>query len=95
MQTPESYPREQPPADLAALSVDMMIRRIRDTQAGFLTDREVATLARHPEGRSRLLLIRAHGCRCLAPAQDVAFLVDAINKAGGCVRDVSLPAERS
>lgn len=42
--------------------------------------------------RLRPLLVRCGRCRFTAPAQDVPFLVEAINKAGDYVRDISFPS---
>jgi len=58
---------------------------------GFLTDRDVAVIAK--EDRTRLILVRFNGCRALVPAQSVQHLIEAV-EAGGkdYVRDVSLPA---
>lgn len=80
------------PADLQHLAPHTFLSRILRDQHGFLRPRDVDVMRRHPALRLTPVLIRAHGCRCTAPAQDVDFLVKAIDAAGGVVRDCSLPA---
>ncbi len=61
------------------------------TQFGFLAGADLATLASDPTHRLTLVLVRCGRCRFVAPAQDVQFLIDAIEKAGAdYVRDASL-----
>ena len=61
------------------------------TQYGFLTDHNVAILARDPETRLTRVLVRCGGCRFIAGAQDVLHLVSIIETEGrDYVRDLSL-----
>lgn len=55
---------------------------------GFLRPQDVEALARLD--RLRLLLVRWHEGRALAPAQNVAGLIAAAEAGGWTVRDVSL-----
>lgn len=59
---------------------------------GFLCADDVAVLAADDATRLVQLVVRCGGCRFVAAAQDVAFLIRAVEGAGDYVRDVSLPA---
>jgi hypothetical protein len=60
---------------------------------GFLKEIDVAVIATDPTTRLCMLLVRCGGGRFLAPAQDVAHFIEAIEKSGmDYVRDVSVPA---
>ena len=48
-----------------------LIRRVRDTQGGFLVESNIAVLAGHPASRLWLLLVRCGGGRFICAAQDV------------------------
>lgn len=65
-----------------------ILRTIRDA-GGFLTPSDLATIVHHD--RLRLVLLRFHHGRCLAPAQDVDEFIRLLEAGGGCLRDVSLP----
>lgn len=85
---PDGGPATYSPADL--------IESVRQNQAGFLTEHDVALLAGHPASRLLQLLVRCDGCRFLCAAQDVRHLV-AIVESGSddgpeFVRDVTLLA---
>ena len=70
------------------------IRRAVERNFGFLDYLQVETIAKDDATRLQLLLVRCHEGRFLAPAQDVAGLIEAVEKGGWYVRDVSLPADR-
>jgi hypothetical protein len=58
---------------------------------GFFKPDEVAELAATDADRLTPILVRCGCCRFSAPAQDVKFLTEAVEKAGDYVRDCSLP----
>lgn len=61
------------------------------TRNPFLTESDVAALAKNQETRLTLLLVRCDGGRFIAPAQDVEHFIQLIERDGGdYVRDVSL-----
>ena len=81
-----------------ALHFDPYALRARaNCGGGFLTQQDVAALAGHSVSRLWPLLVRCHGGRFVAPAQDVAHFIELIERApgGDFVRDVSFPAERT
>ena len=72
----------------------MALLRARRQQYGFLNEQDVAAVARDESTRLTLLLVRCGAGRFLAPAQDVAHFIEAIEKGGlDYVRDVSIPAD--
>ena len=77
------------------LDIPTFRARILADHYGFLSARDVARLADHPEGRLTALLIRAGSCRLTCPAQDVTHLERCLIAGGDYIRDVSFPAERS
>ena len=62
---------------------------------GFLDERQVAAVA--VDGRTRLfpLLIRFGGFRAVVPANQVASMIETVERGGDYVRDVSIPAGRA
>jgi len=58
----------------------------------YVNETEVKRLAANPATRLTQLLVRCGRCRFVAAAQDVPFLIDAIERAGDYVRDCSYPA---
>jgi hypothetical protein len=54
----------------------------------YLTDRTLAELA--ARDRLRQVLVRCGGCRFIAPAQDAARIIAAVEASGDYVRDVSI-----
>lgn len=70
------------------MTIEQIERNARE-RMGFLMEdelRELATL-----DRLRQVLIRFDEGRCMAPAQDVAGLIETAERGGWHVRDVSLP----
>jgi len=64
--------------------------QIKNEEFGFIHDNELPVIIQH--NRLEPLLIRCGGCRFLAPAQDVAHLIEIIEADGrDYVRDVSFP----
>lgn len=78
-----------------SIDVGLCLQRARKEQLGYLTAEDVDGLARAPEGRLVQVLVRCGRCRYMCAAQDVAFLHDAISRAGDYVRDYSLPVHES
>lgn len=77
------------PTDLQGRMVLSRARRA----GGFLSEEDVAAIAMDETTRLTLLLVRCGGGRFLAPAQDVAHFITAIEASGrDYVRDVSIPA---
>lgn len=64
-----------------------LVRRVR---FGFCQPEDVKALASDPDTRLTPLLVRCHEGRFTAPAQDIETFVSACERAGLCVRDVSL-----
>ena len=75
------------------LDVAVFRARILSDRLGFLTDRELARLAAHSEGRLTQVLVRAGCCRFTCAAQDVAHLERCLTAGGDYIRDVSFPAK--
>lgn len=70
-------------------------RRDATMSGCFLHANDVATIASDPATRLTMLLVRCGNGRFLAPAQDVAHFIAAIEASKlDYVRDVSLPAGR-
>lgn len=66
-------------------------RRVR---FGFLSQGELSVLARDPETRLTLVLVRCGGGRFLTPAQNADHFIALVERDGReYVRDISLPAE--
>lgn len=63
-----------------------------DLHFGCITDADLKTIASDDRTRLTMLLIRFHEGRLLAGAQDVTPIIEALTRAGWCVRDVSIPA---
>jgi hypothetical protein len=69
------------------------MQRANRERHGFLREDEVAAIAGDPTTRLTPLLVRCGGGRFLAPAQDVAHFIKAVETSGmDYVRDVSIPA---
>jgi hypothetical protein len=60
------------------------------TRYGFIGEKDLAIVAANMETRLTQCLVRCGRCRFLAPAQDVKFLIECVEKNGDYVRDVSL-----
>ena len=72
------------------------LHRLQTTGLGFITERDVATLAAHDDTRLIRCLVRCGACRFIAPAQDVQHLIAIIEADGrDYVRDVSLQPTES
>lgn len=67
------------------------LRQAVAARHGFLRPAEVEALAASDADRLTRILVRCGGCRFVAGAQDVAFLIRAVEAAGDYVRDCSLP----
>jgi hypothetical protein len=59
---------------------------------GFLGQKEVDALASDEQLRLQPCLVRCNRCRFTAPAQDVKWLIECVEKNGDWCRDVSIPA---
>ena len=57
---------------------------------GFIGEKDLEVIAANMETRLTQCLVRCGGCRFLAAAQDVKFLIECVEKNGDYVRDVSL-----
>jgi hypothetical protein len=57
---------------------------------GFIGEKDLAVVAANMETRLTQCLVRCGRCRFLAPAQDVKFLIESVEKNGDYVRDVSI-----
>ena len=68
------------------------LREKINARHGFVLEDDMPGLVKH--ARLLPLLVRCGGCRFTAPAQDVAWLIKAVEDAGDYVRDVSLPRPR-
>lgn len=71
-----------------------IVREAREQRMGFLSDKEIPILAADNHTRLAQCLVRCGACRFVAGAQDVAFLIKAVEAAGDYVRDVALVASR-
>jgi hypothetical protein len=60
------------------------------TKYGFIGEKDLEVIASNMETRLTQCLVRCGGCRFLAAAQDVKFLIESVEKNGDYVRDVSL-----
>lgn len=70
--------------------INQVLKRAK-TQHGFLTMSDVRIIAK--QDRLKMLLVRCGNSRFLAPAQNIKWLVDIIERDGkDHVRDISLPA---
>ena len=79
-------------ARLEAGKVEEMLGRVSREAYGFLTKEQVARIANTGATRLRPLLVRFQEGRLTAPAQDVAGIIEALERGGWHVRDVCLPA---
>lgn len=70
--------------------VRQFLARIKDNGFGFLLATDIATLARHPEGRLTQVLVRCGACRFVCAVQDVSHLETCLAAGGDYIRDVSL-----
>ena len=68
------------------------LERICRENGGWLTESDVEALRLDPNHRLQSCLVRCGGCRFTAPAQDVKFLIECVEKNGDYVRDVCIPA---
>lgn len=72
-------------------SAEQVMIDARQLNGGFLNETEVQVIAGDSTARLTMLLVRCGAGRFIAPAQDVAHFVAAIEKSGDdYVRDVSL-----
>lgn len=72
------------------LSGSEVISHARRVKCGFLNDCEVARIAADPLARLQVLMVRCHGGRFIAPAQDVKHFIELVERGGEMVRDVSV-----
>lgn len=70
-------------------SMDTVLKRAKANH-GFLTLNDVRVIEK--ENRMMMLLVRCGNCRFLAPAQNIKWLIDIIERDGKeYVRDISIP----
>lgn len=79
-----------PPAIPRAPQTAEQVLEAARTRFGFLSERDLATLAQSPAHRLAQVIVRCNQCRFIAPADQTAHIIKALEAAGDYVRDVSL-----
>jgi hypothetical protein len=75
------------------LDCELIIKRACRERMGFLTAEEIDVLAESEKYRLQMCLVRCGRSRFTCSAQDVKFMIEAIEKNGDYCRDVAIPAE--
>ena len=69
----------------------LFLRRIMESPCKFITAKDVEVLSQWDTSRLLPVLIRFQGCRLVAPMQDCAHIIQALEAQRDYCRDASVP----